>query len=235
MRSPCVDVRLPKIEKPRVSPMSVEQVTLLLESMEPRYRALVVLGAGAGLRQGEAFGLTVPHVDFLRRTIHVEQQLMLLPKQPAFLAPPKTPSSDRRIPVGDFVLHALARHMQEYPTTRALRAITRRDEPIIFSNQADSPLSRTWFSRAVWQPAIKSSGLPDGLTFHDLRHFYASLLISRGSSVKVVQARLGHKSAVETLDTYGHLWPDDEDLTRQAVDAVLSCAAENDLPERSSK
>jgi hypothetical protein len=36
--------------------------------------------------------------------------------------------------------------------------------------------------------------------------------------VKVVQARFGHKSALETLDTYGHLWPDSEDQTRRAVD-----------------
>jgi integrase len=39
--------------------------------------------------------------------------------------------------------------------------------------------------------------------------------------VKTVQARLGHASAIETLDTYGHLWPDSEDRTRQAVDLVL--------------
>jgi integrase len=62
--------------------------------------------------------------------------------------------------------------------------------------------------------------------FHDLRHFYASLLIRHGESVKVIQARLGHASASETLDTYSHLWPDSEDRTREAVDAVLgaSCA-----------
>jgi hypothetical protein len=59
------------------------------------------------------------------------------------------------------------------------------------------------------------------VTFHDLRHFYASLLIRAGESVKSVQRRLGHKSAVETLDTYSHLWPDSEDRTREAVDAVL--------------
>jgi integrase len=54
-----------------------------------------------------------------------------------------------------------------------------------------------------------------------LGHFYASLLIRHGESVKTVQARLGHASATETLDTYGHLWPDSEDRTRQAVDLVL--------------
>jgi integrase len=223
-----------QVEKLRVSPMAVDQVEMLFEAVDPRYRALLVLGAGAGLRQGEAFGLTLPHVDFLRRTLHVEQQLILLPDRPIFLAPPKTHSSDRRIPVGDFVLHALAWHMQEFPSEKSLRAVTRRDELLIFTIEKGEPLSRTWFSRAVWHSAVQKAGLPDGLTFHDLRHFYASLLISRGASVKVIQARLGHKSAVETLDTYGHLWPDDEDLTRQAVDAVLAPISEKDRPEDSS-
>ena len=68
---------------------------------------------------------------------------------------------------------------------------------------------------------MAAAGLGDGVTFHDLRHFYASLLIQHGESVKVVQKRLGHKSAVETLDTYSHLWPDAEDRTREAVDLVL--------------
>lgn len=56
-------------------------------------------------------------------------------------------------------------------------------------------------------------------------HYYASLLNRQGESVKVVQSRLGHASAQETLDTYSHLWPDSEHLTRRAVDAVLGGAA----------
>ena len=56
---------------------------------------------------------------------------------------------------------------------------------------------------------------------HALRHYYASLLIRYGESVKTVQARLGHASAAETLDTYSHLWPDSDDRTRAAVDSVL--------------
>jgi hypothetical protein len=47
-------------------------------------------------------------------------------------------------------------------------------------------------------------------------------LIPRGCSVKAVQKRLGHQSAMETLDTYGHLWPDSDDETRNAVDDVLT-------------
>ncbi|WP_342469310.1 tyrosine-type recombinase/integrase [Promicromonospora iranensis] len=72
--------------------------------------------------------------------------------------------------------------------------------------------------------------LPRGaMVFHDLRHYYASLLIRRGASVKVVQARLGHKSAAETLDTYSHLWPDDDDRTRDAVDSVLGAVLADSL------
>ena len=56
---------------------------------------------------------------------------------------------------------------------------------------------------------------------HALRHYYASLLIRFGESVKTVQARLGHASAAETLDTYSHLWPDSDDRTRDAIDSVL--------------
>ena len=56
---------------------------------------------------------------------------------------------------------------------------------------------------------------------HALRHYYASLLIRYGESVKTVQARLGHASAAETLDTYTHLWPDSDDRTRAAIDSVL--------------
>ena len=51
---------------------------------------------------------------------------------------------------------------------------------------------------------------------------YASLLINAGESVKAVQNRLGHASAVETLDTYGHLWPDSEDRTRKAVEKAFA-------------
>ena len=62
---------------------------------------------------------------------------------------------------------------------------------------------------------------------HALRHFYASALIAGGASVKVVQTRLGHASAVITLNTYGHLWPGDDDLTREVMDAAFGPLADS--------
>ena len=70
---------------------------------------------------------------------------------------------------------------------------------------------------------------PPWATPHALRHYYASLLIRSGASVKVVQARLGHASAKTTLDVYGHLWPDDEDRTRRAVDDAFAAPVEDQL------
>jgi integrase len=78
------------------------------------------------------------------------------------------------------------------------------------------------FNRSFRLARAKVGGLPDGFRYHDLRHyFFASLLIASGADVKVVQARLRHASAVTTLDTYGHLWPDSDESTRAAVAAVF--------------
>ena len=54
----------------------------------------------------------------------------------------------------------------------------------------------------------------------------ASLLIASGADVKTVQARLRHASAKTTLDCCGHLWPDRDESTRAAVEAVLAARAE---------
>lgn len=70
--------------------------------------------------------------------------------------------------------------------------------------------------------ALRRARLPEWPTPHDLRHFYASTLIRSGASVKVVQTRLGHSSAKTTLDVYGHLFPDEEDRTRRAIEQAFA-------------
>jgi integrase len=65
-------------------------------------------------------------------------------------------------------------------------------------------------------------GLPEGFRIHDLRHYYASLLIAAGLDIKTVQARLRHASAKTTLDTYGHMWPDKDESARAAVSVAFA-------------
>jgi Phage integrase family len=76
--------------------------------------------------------------------------------------------------------------------------------------------------RAIRDVREDIDGLPEGFTFHDLRHYLASLLIASGADIKTVQARLRHATARTTLDTYGHLWPDADESTRTAIGAVVA-------------
>jgi integrase len=59
--------------------------------------------------------------------------------------------------------------------------------------------------------------LSEGFRYHDLRHYFASLLIASGADVKAVQAPLRHASAKTALDTYGHRWPDRDESTRAGM------------------
>jgi integrase len=209
--NPCDGTKLPKATKSRVDPLATEVVLALADAVPDRYRALVILSAGSGMRQGECFGLTVDRIHFLRRTVLVDRQLVTISRRAPFLAPPKTAASVRSIPVPTVVVDALAAHLAAFPPLEG---------GFVFVTDAGRPIRRTAFGD-VWRPAVKAAGAPHGTGFHELRHYYASLLIRHGESVKVVQARLGHASASETLDTYSHLWPDSDDRTRTAVDSVL--------------
>lgn len=213
--SPCVGIHLPEVEVRQVVPMRTESVLALVEAIPEPYPALVLLVAGTGLRQGETFGLTLENLDFLRREVRVVQQLQPIGGVPTLVAP-KTRASLRTVPVPDVVLEAVAAHLSRNPVG---------DSGLVFSDRQGRPLRRTRFGE-VWRAAVVRAELAPGTHFHELRHYYASLLIHSGASVKVVQARLGHKSAVETLDIYGHLWPDSEESTRAAVQDVLGRPAD---------
>jgi integrase len=216
--TPCVEVRRPS--SPPASTLEVlttDQVLALADAMPVRYRALVLAGAGTGLRPGELFGLTVDRIDFLRRTIRVDQQLARTratgDAARVELAPLKTSSSYRSVPLPQTIADELAAHLTATPAHEGLG--------LVFTNDRDAPIQQHPFA-VTWARARDVANIAPWATPHDLRHYYASLLIRSGASVKVVQSRLGHASAKTTLDTYGHLFPDEEDRTRFAVDAELA-------------
>jgi integrase len=211
--SPCEQTKLPRKIRRHVVPLPVEAVTALASAVPPRYRALAVLAAGTGLRQGEAFGLTQDRVNFLKRCLTVDRQLIGQENGRPRFGPPKTAASVRTVPLPDVVAEALAEHLRLFGTG---------PDGLLFVDDDGRPLLRPRFSRFVWRPAVAAvEAVPHGTGMHELRHFYASLLIRHGESVKTVQSRLGHATAAETLDTYSHLWPDADDTTRTAVDSVL--------------
>ncbi len=68
---------------------------------------------------------------------------------------------------------------------------------------------------------MERAGLPR-IRFHDLRHTFATVLLSRGTHPKVVQEMLGHANISQTLDTYSHVLPDMQDGAVAAMQDALS-------------
>jgi integrase len=217
--NPCARVPLPRVEPRVVVPMAAADVLALADAITERYRVTVWLGAGLGLREGEALGLTVPRIDFLRRVVRIEQQA-----QGGQLVELKTKASRRRVPADDLILAEITRHMQR-PGWRA------GPEDVLVTNRCGRIAQRKSFN-TCWREAVAAAGLPEGTRFHDLRHFYASGLIRANLNPKVVQSRLGHATMAETWDTYGHLFPDDEEIGRGAIESLLGEARPE--PQRNS-
>jgi integrase len=217
--SPVERIALPRVERPRVVPLTVAQVAALANAMPDRYRAMVITQAGLGLRIGELLGLRVEDVDFLRRTVRVEWQFTSGSKE---RSEPKTPRSRRTIPAPQIVLDAIAGHLATYPAGQ---------DGAVFTTTTGTPLGHVYYGHNLFRKAVASAGLPEGTTSHDLRHHFASLLLAAGESVIAVAERLGHDDAALALSTYGHLMPDSEERTRRAVDAAWGAAAAACAPD----
>ena len=197
--SPCEGTRLPKKLPVQIKPLTTPIVHALAEAVPERYRALVILAAGTGLRQGECFCLDIDHADLDERWLRVEKQLILLPHRAPFFGPPKTTASHRTVPLPDVVVRELRRHLERFPIAHPDR--------LLFTDESGAAIRRTAFSREAWRPVVSAAVAPQRTGFHDLRHYYASLLIRHGESIKTVQHRLGHATAAETLDTYATSGP----------------------------
>jgi integrase len=107
-----VKVGLPRAEAERVVPLTVDQVRALADAMPQRYRAMVTVQAGLGLRLGELLALRTEDVNFLGRTVRIEQQIA---SGSRVRSEPKTPRSRRTLPLPTVVAEVLAAHMQAFP------------------------------------------------------------------------------------------------------------------------
>jgi integrase len=106
-------------------------------------------------------------------------------------------------------------------------AVAAADSTAVVTNELGRPAGPWAIERAYRAARDTVPGLPAGFRFHDLRHYFASLLIADGVDVKTVQARLRHASAKTTLDVYGHLWPDKDESTRATVAAAIAARIES--------
>jgi integrase len=126
------------------------------------------------------------------------------------------------VPLPGFVVDALAQYLAKWPVG---------DDGLVFQADKGGPILRTTLN-GRWVRTLRRAGLPEDTHTHHLRHHYASVLIDGGESVKVVQERLGHSSAEETLRTYAHLMPQSDQRTRSVVELAWSENQESSLQDR---
>lgn len=210
--SPADGVTLPTLPETEQRYLTHEQLARVAVAAG-RLRTLVLVLGYCGLRFGEAAALQVADVDVVNRRIRVRRSVTYVRKTGLVEGPTKNHTS-RTVPVPRFVARMLAADIKGRDGTA-----------LVFSSARSGEYLTLGQARYAFQKATGAVAGCEGVRLHDLRHTCASLAIKSGANIKVVQKLLGHKSAVLTLDRYGHLFPDDLDAVADAFDAAAESTA----------
>lgn len=210
-KNPVRGVKLPAKASKAKPYLSHVQVELLAESS--RMPDLIRFLAYTGLRWGEAAALTVRQLDFNTRRMLIDSNVVLVKGELEF-GTPKT-GETRSVPMPPFIAEILSPLVKGRPPTAFVFG---SDNVPILRPHAEY----SWFASAVKAAMTTDPEFPR-VTPHDLRHTAASLAVSAGANVKLVQRMLGHKSAAVTLDIYSDLF--EQDIDRVAEDLTLARAA----------
>ncbi len=209
------------------------QVEHLADAIDPRYRLLVLVGAYTGLRPGEILGLKVKRLNLVAGTARVAEALTEVDGKLTWGTPKN--HERRTVPLPPPLPQELGAWLADRPHS---------PEDLVFTAARGGPIREHKLMERYFKPAAIEAGicvrsirrksgetLVTDLRMHDLRHTAASLSIREGASIKALQKMLGHKDAVQTLNRYGHLYPDELDSLAERLGAVRErarLAAERD-------
>jgi integrase len=196
--------------------LTAEEVDALADTIDARYRALVLLLGFCGLRAGEALALRERDVDFIGRKVKVRRTLTDTSAGLGF-GDPKTEQSTREVTAPMFVIEALSQSVKEFGPGE--------DGLIFQAPEGGGPVSLTNFRRRAWKNALKATGLGP-LRIHDLRHTAVALAIEQGAHPKDIQKRMGHSSIEITMDRYGHAWDSADEAIADGFDAARKARGE---------
>ncbi|WP_019872886.1 tyrosine-type recombinase/integrase [Sporichthya polymorpha] len=208
--NPCAETELPKVVSRKLPTLTPEEFDRLLSAVPARWGGLVLTAIETGVRWGELIALRPRHVDFLRRTISVEETIVELSKKNSptgermVVKPYPKNNEPRTIRVGQDLLNVLAARVQHLGLSR--------DDLLFPSTEiaGGSPVSRNTFRTRVWLPALEKAQLGHHVRMHDLRHAHASWLLAGGADLKTVMDRMGH-SQIQTTQKYLHTLPEADD------------------------
>lgn len=212
LRNPC-QVRGASTERPAERPVAtIEQVFELAETIEPEFRAAVLLATFCGLRLGEIRALRVKRIDLLHRTVRVVEQYQQLANGTAVLGPPKTDAGVRTIAIPAAIVPDLEQHLANVGSD---------PEALLFVTKSGGPM-RPATLHAAWQRACGRVGI-EGLRFHDLRHTGNTLAAATGASTKELMSRMGHASARAAL-IYQHATRDRDAAIADSLSTMVTDA-----------
>jgi len=218
-RSPCRRIQLPTDEHREMRFLTAAEVGRLAEAMDPRYRALVLLGAYGGLRIGEMAGLRKSRVQIPKGLVIVDQTLSEAAGRLDF-QPPKTKASRRSVKLPRSVADELGAHIGRWSGEGP--------DGLVFTAPEGGPLRLATWRRRFWQKAVVAVGL-EPLRVHDLRHTAVTLWIATGANAKAVSVRAGHASVSITMDRYAHLYGDADEVLASALEGFYVPAAGRDV------
>lgn len=213
--NPCADTELPKVVARKMPTLTPEEFDRLLPAITDRWQPLVLTAIETGLRWGELVALRPRHIDFLRRTLTVEETVVEVSKKISptgermIVKPYPKDDEPRTIRVSQDLLDVLAARIKGLGLGR--------DDLLFPSTETagGNPVSRNTFRTRVWLPALEKAELGHHVRMHDLRHAHASWLLAGGGDLKTVMDRMGH-SQIQTTQKYLHALPDADD---RALDA----------------
>lgn len=206
--SPCVRIRMPELVKSVGIELTDDILRELADTLPAPFDDAAKICAATGLRPGELIGLSKKDLNFKAGRIQLREQDTSTSTTNIKRGPLKTRYSTRNISFGPKLVGILQR----------LSDSAGRGGRLFHVDGA--PLVRAHF-QAAWSSARSEMLYSIGPGWHQLRHYHASVLISRGFSPVAVATRLGHKDANETLRTYSHMWFDEDDRLAEAAESII--------------
>lgn len=219
-------VDLPKIEKVEAQVFSMEQARVFLSAIQgDPIEALYVVAITTGMRQGELLGLRWSNVDLDGRMIQVSEAYKRDYKGRK-IGRPKSETSRRKIALSLLAVEALVRHRAQKQKARDAAGRPWTDQDFVFPSGTGRPINPSWLRQDLFYPLLARAGLPR-ITFHALRHTFATLQIAQGTNLKIISEMLGHASIRITADQYGHISDTMQRQAQDGLDRLLRSRPEN--------
>ncbi|MCY0895914.1 MAG: site-specific integrase, partial [Alicyclobacillaceae bacterium] len=220
-RSPLERVDAPPLRYKKRNVWNAEQIHQCLDylqSRSPTAHMAAFLAAYTGMRRGEVAGLRWTDVHWDKQSIHVQRSRQHRPTG-ELVGPTKTTGSNRSITVGETVLETLERWKEALQTHAQARGEAWDEESYVVSHLGGGyPLPESFTNEL--RRAVQKLGLPP-VSFHDLRHSHATLLLEEEVPLKVISERLGHTSIQLTANLYTHVTDRIQDAAAMAAEKAL--------------